>query len=82
LLAQTRLKALPAPGTYFQLADYSAVSDRPDTEFVRELTARIGVAAIPISVFSADPRPERLIRFCFAKDEATLDAAGVRLRQL
>jgi methionine aminotransferase len=82
ILAGTRLRARASPGTYFQLADYSEVSDQPDMEFVRELTAKVGVAAIPVSVFCAAPPPERLIRFCFAKDTATLDAAGERLRKL
>ena len=63
-------------------SDYSAVSDKPDLEFVRELTATTGVAAIPVSVFCADPPRERLLRFCFAKATATLDAAGERLRKL
>jgi methionine aminotransferase len=83
ILAQTKLQARPAGGTYFQLADYSAVSDQPDVEFVKYLTREIGVAAIPVSVFCTAASPdERLVRFCFAKDTATLDAAGDRLRKL
>lgn len=84
LLARTRLRFEPAHSTYFQLVDYSAVSDLPDTEFARLLTTRHGVAAIPISVFSADTaaKNERIVRFCFAKHEATLEAAAARLRVL
>jgi methionine aminotransferase len=84
LLAQTRFRFEPAHSTYFQLVDYSAVSDLPDTEFARLLTTRHGVAAIPISVFSADgvAKNERIVRFCFAKHEATLDAAAAKLRSL
>ncbi len=83
LLAQTKLRFEPAHSTYFQLVDYSAVSDLPDTEFARLLTTQHGVAAIPISVFSAEPpASERIVRFCFAKHEATLDAAAARLRLL
>jgi methionine transaminase len=82
LLADTRFRCTPSAGTYFQLADYSAVSDLPDIEFVRRLTIEHGVAAIPVSVFSSAPPAERLVRFCFAKDEATLDAAGARLERL
>jgi methionine aminotransferase len=86
LLAATRLRVTPSPGTYFQLADYSAVSELHDVEFARELTTRHGVAAIPISVFSAPlppgTPPERVVRFCFAKHEATLDAAAEKLRML
>ena len=84
LLARTRLRFEPAHSTYFQLVDYSAVSDLPDTDFARLLTTRHGVAAIPISVFSADSaaKNERIVRFCFAKHEATLDAAAAKLRLL
>jgi methionine aminotransferase len=82
LLRRTRFRCSPSAGTYFQLADYSAVSDEPDVEFARRLTIEHGVAAIPISVFSAPAPAERLVRFCFAKDEATLDAAGERLERI
>jgi methionine aminotransferase len=82
LLAATPLRPIPTAGTYFQLADYSAVSQQPDVEFARALTREIGVAAIPVSVFSAGGLPERLVRFCFAKNDATLDAAGERLSRL
>jgi len=81
-LAATPLRPVPTAGTYFQLADYAAVSQLPDVEFTRWLTREVGVAAIPISVFSAAPSPERVVRFCFAKNDATLDAAGERLSQL
>jgi methionine aminotransferase len=82
LLERTPLACVPAAGTYFQLADYSAVSNLPDVEFARWLTREVGVAAIPVSVFSASPTSERLVRFCFAKSEVTLDAAGERLSGL
>ncbi|MCW0395127.1 Methionine aminotransferase [Xanthomonas sacchari] len=82
-LLGTRLKPLPVPGGYFQLVDYSAVSDLPDTEFVKWLTIEKGVAAIPLSPFYQDPpQGQRLARLCFAKNEATLDAAIERLRAL
>ena len=82
LLAATPLRALDAAGTYFQLVDYAAVSELPDVEFARWLTREIGVAAIPVSVFSATATPERVVRFCYAKGDATLDAAGERLARL
>ena len=84
LLGETRFRFESAHSTYFQLADYSAVSDLPDTEFARLLTTQHGVAAIPISVFSEDDaaKNERIVRFCFAKHEATLDAAAAKLRLL
>ncbi|MET7142738.1 pyridoxal phosphate-dependent aminotransferase [Xanthomonas sp. PPL139] len=82
-LLGTRLKPLPVPGGYFQLVDYSAVSDLPDTEFVKWLTIEKGVAAIPLSPFYQEPpQGQRLARLCFAKNEATLDAAIERLRAL
>ena len=82
LLAGTPLRPIPTAGTYFQLADYSAVSRQHDVEFARTLTREIGVAAIPVSVFSDGGPPEQLVRFCFAKSDATLDAAGERLSRL
>lgn len=82
LLAATPLRAVPCAGTYFQLADYSEASDLPDVEFARWLTREAGVAAIPVSVFSTATEPRRVLRFCFAKRDATLDAAGERLARL
>ncbi|CNE62567.1 putative aminotransferase [Yersinia nurmii] len=81
-LAASRLKILPSEGTYFLLVDYSAVSDLNDVDFCLWLTEKIGVAAIPLSVFCEAPFPHKLIRLCFAKQEATLDAAAERLCQL
>jgi methionine aminotransferase len=76
LLEASRFKLQPSAGTYFQLADYSAISDRPDTEFTRWMTMEKGVAAIPISVFYEAPPEQQVIRFCFAKNNATLEAAA------
>jgi methionine aminotransferase len=82
-LLTTRLRPLPVPGGYFQLVDYSAVSDLDDTAFCRWLTTEHGVAAIPLSPFYESPPPsQRLARLCFAKSEATLDAAILRLQRL
>lgn len=82
-LLGTRLRPLPVPGGYFQLVDYSAVSDLPDHEFAKWLTVEKGVAAIPLSPFYESPPPgQRLARLCFAKNEATMDAAIERLRHL
>jgi methionine aminotransferase len=79
LLAPSAFELLPCKGTYFQLADYSALSDLTDVDFARWLTAEHGVAAIPVSVFYEDPPPQRLVRFCFAKQDTTLEAAAERL---
>jgi methionine aminotransferase len=82
-LLETRLKPLPVPGGYFQLVDYSAVSDLPDSEFASWLTVEKGVAAIPLSPFYQNPpADQRLVRLCFAKNASTLDAAIERLKRL
>ena len=82
-LDTTRLRSLPVPGGYFQLVDYSAVSDLDDAAFCHWLTIEHGVAAIPLSPFYDVPPPgQRLARLCFAKNEATLDAAIARLQGL
>jgi methionine aminotransferase len=82
LIAPTPLRPLPVSGAYFQLVDYSAASSLPDTEFARHLTTDVGVAAIPLSPFYETPPDTKLVRFCFAKTEATLERAAERLRAL
>lgn len=81
-LAQTPLRLLPCEGTYFVCAEYDAISQIPDTEFCRWLTTEIGVAAIPLSAFYAQAPERQRIRFCFAKQSATLDNALQRLSAL
>ncbi|MRS90119.1 aminotransferase class I/II-fold pyridoxal phosphate-dependent enzyme [Enterobacteriaceae bacterium RIT714] len=81
-LGDSRLEILPCEGTYFLLADYSAISELDDVSFCQWLTKEAGVAAIPLSVFCADPFPHKLIRLCFAKQESTLLAAAERLNKL
>lgn len=81
-LAGTRFRLLPCEGTYFQLTDYSAISDLPEAEFAKWLTTEIGVAAIPLSAFYVSPVERRMVRFCFAKRDETLREALERLRRL
>jgi methionine aminotransferase len=81
-LAGSRFELLPCRGTYFQLARYSAISDLPDREFAQWMTREIGVAVIPVSVFYQDGHDDRVVRFCFAKQESTLAAAGEKLRRV
>ncbi|OSN05614.1 methionine aminotransferase [Lonsdalea iberica] len=81
-LSTSRFELLPCQGTYFLLADYKAISTQDDVSFCRWMTEHVGVAAIPLSVFCADPFPHTLIRLCFAKQESTLDAAAERLCRL
>ncbi|MGZ5180576.1 MAG: pyridoxal phosphate-dependent aminotransferase [Ramlibacter sp.] len=81
-LARTRLRLLPSEGTYFQCVDISSVSDLPESEFCLWLTREFGVAAIPLSAFYADGFDQRVVRFCFAKRDETLNAALERLARL
>src|SRR5690606_11409573 len=80
-LARTAFKLPPAQGTYFQLMDYSALSDEGDLWFVDRLLNEAGVATIPLSPFYKDPPPLRVVRLCIAKRDDTLDAAAARLRE-
>jgi methionine aminotransferase len=81
-LANTRFRLLPCEGTYFQCVDYSAISDLPEAEFSKWLTTEIGVAAIPVSAFYHEPHESGVVRFCFAKREATLKEALDRLARI
>jgi methionine aminotransferase len=78
-LATTRFRVLPCEGTYFVLADYSAISDLPEAEFAKKMITDHGVAVIPVSVFYDEPVDRGVIRFCFAKKDETLNRAIERL---
>ena len=82
LLADVPFSLLPVAGAYFQLADYSALSDLDDLTFARKLTIETGVAAIPLSPFYATRPDAHLIRFCFCKEDSTLVRAAERLSRL
>jgi methionine transaminase len=82
LVKDSRFRFMPARGTFFQILDYSAITDETDVDYSRHLTREIGVASIPISVFCEEPPPGRRLRFCFAKDDATLKEAAERLCRL
>jgi len=79
LLAGSGLRALPAAGSCFLLADYSAVSDLGDVDLAHALIAEAGVATIPLSVFYREPPPMKLLRLCFAKRNETLVEGARRL---
>ncbi|MES2241827.1 MAG: pyridoxal phosphate-dependent aminotransferase [Pseudomonadota bacterium] len=81
-LAKTRFKLLPSEGTYFQCVDISQVSDLGEADFCKWLTTEIGVAAIPLSAFYGNGFDQRVVRFCFAKKDETLNSALERLAQL
>ena len=78
----SRFALLPCRGTYFQLARYDRISDLPDLEFSRWLTREVGVAVIPVSAFYQDGHDDHVVRFCFAKQEDTLIAAGEKLSRI
>jgi methionine aminotransferase len=83
LLAGSKFRPLPVGGAYFQVVDYSALDGRDDLAFCEWLVKEGGIAAIPISAFyESPPVDQRLIRFCFAKSDATLEQAAERLRAL
>ncbi|MDZ4812451.1 MAG: pyridoxal phosphate-dependent aminotransferase [Pseudomonadota bacterium] len=82
LLAASRFDLLPVAGAYFQIVDYSRISDRDDLSFCEWLTREHGVAAIPVSAFYETPPEMRLIRFCFAKTDATLVSAADKLARV
>ena len=81
-LRGTRLKLLPTTGTYFQCVDISAVTDLNESQFCQWLVKEVGVAAIPLSAFYGNGFDQKVIRFCFAKKDETLQAALERLRKL
>ena len=79
LIAGSRWRALPSRGTYFQLLDYSAITDEKDMAFALRLTKEHGVASIPTSAFLYKQAAPPVLRFCFAKKDETLRAAAERL---
>ena len=81
-LKKTRFKMLPGQGTYFQCVDISAVSDLNEADFCKWLTTEIGVAAIPLSAFYGNGFDQKVVRFCFAKKDETLNTALERLARL
>jgi methionine aminotransferase len=76
LVKDSRFDFVPTQGTYFQMADYSEISDLPDTQFCLELIKKHKLAAIPVSVFNHKNLQQGYIRFCFAKTDETLEKAA------
>lgn len=81
-IKDSAFKFTPSAGTYFQVADYSAISDEPDTEFAKRMTIEHGVAVIPISVFYHNNLDNKVVRFCFAKTADVLEEAGELIRKI
>jgi len=76
LIEGSRFKFTAAKGTYFQVLDYSAITDECDLDFAKRLTVDYGLASIPLSVFNANGLDHKVLRFCFAKTDETLKAAA------
>ncbi len=81
-LVATKFKILPSTGSYFQCVDISDVSDLSEADFCKWLTTEIGVAAIPLSAFYGNSFDQRIVRFCFAKKDDTLNLALDKLKKL
>jgi methionine transaminase len=82
LMEGSRFKPLPCRGSYFQLMDYSAITDETDADFAIRLTREHGVASIPTSPFLYRQAAPKVLRFCFAKKDETLEAAAARLKDV
>lgn len=82
LVKDSRFKIMPCYGTYFQLLDYSQISNEPELDFAVRLTKKFGVATVPVSPFYHDKRDHRLLRVCFAKGEETLQKAAEILNRI
>jgi methionine aminotransferase len=82
LLKDSSFSFRPANGTFFQILDYSAITDEDDVAYASRLTREIGVASIPVSVFCKKKSDDRLLRFCFAKNDDMLEQAAERLCKL
>ena len=81
-MQQTKFKALPSYGSYFQLYSYSGITDESEKDFAIRLTKEYGVATIPTSVFYKNGEDNKVLRFCFSKKENTLEEAANRLMKL
>ncbi|MBS1918075.1 MAG: aminotransferase class I/II-fold pyridoxal phosphate-dependent enzyme [Bacteroidetes bacterium] len=82
LMQQTKFTALPSFGSYFQLYKYNRISDETDKDFSIRITKEYGVATIPVSAFYLDATDNKVVRFCFAKKEETLELAVQRLMKI
>ena len=82
LMEQTRFTPLPSYGSYFQLYGYNRISDESDRDFAIRITKEYGVATIPVSAFYQSGTDNKVVRFCFAKKNETLEAAVERLSNI
>ena len=82
LIKDSRFKIIPSHGTYFQLLDYSEITDEPEFDFAVRLTKDNKIASIPVSVFYNNKTDNKVLRFCFAKKEKTLEKAAEILNKI
>ncbi len=82
LIKDSRFNFIPSKGTYFQVLDYSDITEEHDVDFAKRLTIDSRVASIPLSVFNSDNLDNKVLRFCFAKTDATLKAAAEILNRI
>ena len=82
LISGSRFKFQPSKGTYFQVLDYSEITDEFDVDFAKRLTKEFKIAAIPLSVFNQNDKDDKVLRFCFAKTDETLKKAANVLKRI
>ena len=82
LMSQTRFELLPSGGSYFICAKYNRISEESDYDFALRLTKEVGVATIPVSSFYHNRKDDHVIRFCFSKQNKTLQEAAMRLKNI
>ena len=82
LISESRFKFTPSKGTYFQVLDYSEITNEPDIDFAKRLTKEFKIASIPLSVFNENSKDDKVLRFCFAKTDETLVKAAEILNKI
>ena len=82
LMADSLFKIIPSQGSYFEILDYSAISDESDVDFTFRLASEFGVGVVPVSAFMHEKNKQKFIRICFAKNSETLEKAAERLRMV
>jgi methionine aminotransferase len=82
LLSETKFKLLPCKGSYFQCVNYSEISEEPDIAMAKRLLTTFGVASIPLSAFYTKGKDDKILRFCFAKNDNTLLQAAEMLMKV
>lgn len=82
VIKDSKFKFTPSEGTYFQVLDYSEITDEYDVDFAKRLTTDFGIASIPLSVFNLNNQDDKVLRFCFAKTDETIVKAAEVLNKI